>query len=321
MSAPDLQAALADQLGTAVSDLVRLSGGASRETWSLSAGGAPLILQRRRPGAADLSGAVDLEVDLLRAAARAGVYVPRVLDSGDGDGDGDGDGFGGPWMICERLGGEALPKRLLHDDAYAAARPDMARQCGAAAAGIHAIDTAPFEGRLGHDEPIAQLRSILDAYESPSAAFELGFRWLELHPAPQRPTTVVHGDFRTGNLLMDRDGLAGVLDWELAHLGNPVEDLGWFCVRAWRFGSDQRAGGFGPVEQLLDGYRSESGLDVGVDELTWWELLGTLRWGVICVVQAQSHLSGASRSVELATIGRRVSENEWDTLRLLEELS
>jgi len=116
---------------------------------------------------------------------------------------------------------------------------------------------------------------------------------------------------------VDHDGLAAVLDWELAHLGDPVEDLGWFCVRAWRFGSPLPAGGVATREALVEAYETASGRPVDLDALRWWELLGTLKWGVICVMQAFGHLSGATRSVELATIGRRVCENEWDVLGLL----
>jgi hypothetical protein len=128
---------------------------------------------------------------------------------------------------------------------------------------------------------------------------------------------VVHGDFRTGNLLVDRRGLAAVLDWELAHLGDPLEDLGWFCVRAWRFGSPKPAGGFGTRARLVAAYEAHGGGPVDPAVLRWWEVMGTLSWGVICLIQAATHLSGASRSVELAAIGRRVAETELDLLRLL----
>jgi len=230
---------------------------------------------------------------------------------------GDDDGVGAPWMIGERVPGEALPRRLLTDDEFAAARPRLAGECGGALAAVHRIDPASVDGLAPPADPIDGLRGVLDLVSGPRPALELALRRLELEPPPDRPVSVVHGDFRTGNLLVGPDGLTAVLDWELAHLGNPVEDLGWFCVRAWRFGSPHRAGGFGSAEDLLAAYHQESGTDVSLAELAWWELYGTVRWGVICAVQAQAHLSGASRSVELATIGRRACENEYDALRLL----
>ena len=329
--------ALEATLGTEVHHLVRLSAGASRETWAFDTD-RPLILQRRATAGATSGGttsggtsageqdssittSVAQEADLLRAARAAGVAVPEVVASGDGV----DEPLGAPWMICERVPGESLPRTLLRDERFAGVRAGLARRCGEAIGAIHRIDPEPFVGRLSEEDQIASLRRVLDTVSDVSAVFELVLRWLELNPAPRRDRVVVHGDFRTGNLLVDHDdsdaaGLTAVLDWELTHLGNPVEDLGWFCVRAWRFGSPHRAGGFGSVEDLLAGYRAVSGEDVTSQELAWWELLGTVKWGVICAMQAHYHLSGATRSVELAAIGRRIAENEHDALNLLAEL-
>ncbi len=129
----------------------------------------------------------------------------------------------------------------------------------------------------------------------------------------------MHGDFRTGNFIVGPEGLRAVLDWELAHLGDPVEDLGWFCVKSWRFGNvDRRAGGFGTAEELLAVYADASGRTVDPAHLHFWEVFGTLKWGVICEMQTFSHLNGLVRSVELAALGRRVAEQEWDLLELLD---
>jgi aminoglycoside phosphotransferase (APT) family kinase protein len=316
-----LAAAMGRRLGLArpvVTDLTRLSGGASRQTWSfdLADGGGParpLILQRERGRAMESLPGMSVEADLLVAAAAAGVKVPRLVATDEGD-----DDLGARFMVTDRVEGETIARKLLRDDEFANARPLVARQAGQQLAAIHSIDPSPFEGRLDLQDQVTQFRGVLDLLGEPHPAFELGFRWLERNaPAVRRPTSIVHGDFRNGNLIVGPDGLRAVLDWELAHLGDPVEDLGWFCVRAWRFGSTQRAGGFGPVADLLDGYRAMSGVDVGLDELRWWEVMGTVRWGVICMVQANTHLSGASRSVELATIGRRTAENEHDVLELI----
>jgi aminoglycoside phosphotransferase (APT) family kinase protein len=128
---------------------------------------------------------------------------------------------------------------------------------------------------------------------------------------------VLHGDYRLGNLLVDDQGLVAALDWELAHLGDPLEDLAWFSIRAWAFGGPGEVAGVGTVDELLRAYEAATGETVDVDAFRWWRAFETLRWGVICMLQAHTHLSGASRSVELATIGRRVCENEYDLLRLL----
>ncbi len=304
--------ALAAATGLPVRDLVRLSAGASRETWAFESGGRQLIVQLEPPGAASVGRGMAIEADLVRMAGRGGVAVPGVVAVGDAAA-----GLGRSFMVTERVDGETIPRKLLRDDEFAEVRPRLAAQAGVSLARLHAIDAGPMEGRLEETDPLVTCRDLLQLFDEPHPALELGLRWLERNrPAPVG-RTIVHGDFRTGNLMVGPDGIRAVLDWELAHIGDPAEDLGWFCVRAWRFGSPHRAGGFGSVDELLDGYRSGGGADVAAETVRWWEVMGTLRWGVICVLQAGSHLSGLSRSVELATIGRRTAETEWDLLELI----
>lgn len=321
MESDALQTSLVALLGdtgvdVAVDGLRRLSGGASRETWSFDAviGGTrrPLILQRLRPGATGSSTAtpIAIEAALLRVAADHGVPVAGVVA------DDDGTTLGSPGMVVERLDGETIARKLLRDPEYAVARERLGAQVGVALARIHAIPTEGAPGLRSGDQ-VEQFRTILDALGEPHPAFELGFRWLEANRPVAVGETVVHGDFRLGNLLVDGEGLRAVLDWELAHLGDPLEDLGWFCVRAWRFGSPLPAGGIATREAVVAAYEEAGGASVDLEALRWWEVLGTLKWGVMCIMQAWGHLSGASRSVELATIGRRVCENEWDLLGLL----
>lgn len=297
-----------------VDDLRRLSGGASRETWSFELvgeqGSAPMILQRLRAGTVSGGPGMPGEAALMRVAGTLGVPVPAVVA------DDDGPALGAPCIVTRRLAGETIARKLLRDDEWAGARARLVEQAAGALAAIHRIpvDAAP---RLRDADQLDEMRALLHGFAQPLPAFELALRWLEAHRPSSPRRTVVHGDFRLGNLLVDHDGLAGVLDWELAHVGDPVEDLGWFCVRAWRFGSPLPAGGMGTRAALLDAYEAAGGGAVDPESLRWWELLGTLKWGLICIVQSQVHLSGASRSVELATIGRRVCENEWDVLALL----
>jgi aminoglycoside phosphotransferase (APT) family kinase protein len=307
-----LRAALESVLEAPVSDLVRLSGGASRQTWAFRSGGRDLILQRDRPGGVRTGGGIAAEADLLVHAAAGGVPVPRVVCTGGPDSP-----VGAAFVISERIPGETIPRRLLRDPAVVGAGRDLVAAAGGALARVHRLDPGPVAGILDEIDQVEQFRAILDGFDEPSPAFELAFRWLDRHRPPTRPTVVVHGDFRLGNLVIDGARLAAVLDWELAHLGNPAEDLGWFCVRAWRFGSPLRAGGLGDLEDLLSGYREAGGEEIDPEEVRWWEVLGTLKWGIMCMIQAATHLSGVSRSVELAAIGRRVSECEWDVLELI----
>lgn len=314
-----LDAVLGDALGegSAVTGLTRLSGGASRHTWAIDAVDGegephPLVLQRQRAGAVGPTGMAE-EADLVRAAGRAGVPVPEVLAAGDGR----DDGFGTSWMLARRLDGETIARRILRDDALAKARAALAGQLGRAAAAVHAIPLADAPDLPGPD-PLDQLRGLLDSLGHPRPALELGLRWLaERRPDPG-PTSVVHGDLRMGNLIVGPDGLRAVLDWELAHRGDGLEDLGWLCVRSWRFGGPGAVAGVGEREELCAAYSSASGRTVDPDELRWWEALGNLRWGVITLVQYASHEHGLTRSVELAAIGRRTCEAEHDLLELID---
>lgn len=308
---------LADALGpVTVEGLRRLSGGASRETWSFDgrmpdATVVPLVLQRERPGAVRPGGGMATEAALLRAAARAGVPVAGLVASGA-----DAEPLGAPFLVLERLAGETIARKILRDPQYEPARAVLAEQCGRALAAVHAIPVDAVAG-LEEQDQLGQYRAVLDALGAPHPAFELAFRWLEANRPPSHRTTVVHGDFRIGNLVVGPEGLRAVLDWELAHVGDPVEDLGWLCVRAWRFGGPGRVGGFGSLEALLGSYEAASGVAVDPEVVRWWETLGTLKWGIMCIMQANAHLTGLSRSVELAAIGRRVCENEHDLVLLL----
>ena len=315
MNAPELAAALAGRLGrVTVEGLTRLSGGASRETWAFDAVGADgsraeLVLRRDPPGLPGEPGAMSREARAIGAARAAGLAVPEVLLCTDEPGL-----WGSAGVVMRRVAGETIARRILRDDAYRRAREVLAGQLGAFAAGLHGLD--PPDG-LPAPDPLPGLRAELEESGQPSPVFELALRTLEAGLPQPRTPVLVHGDLRLGNLIVGPDGLRAVIDWELVHTGSPAEDLGWLCVKAWRFGSRQPAAGVGTREELLAAYRAAGGADIGLDELRWWEILGTLRWGLMCVSQAQAHLSGAHRSVELAAIGRRVCEQEWDLLLLL----
>lgn len=237
-----------------------------------------------------------MESDLLEAAAALGVPVPEVLDSA------------GEAMVMTYVPGEALPAKLLRSGLDGDA---LARDCGRALGRLHAM-AAP-EG-LAWQDPVRTCYDYLDAGGEPHPAIEIGLRWLIEHrPEPLSPT-VVHGDFRLGNLLVDGSQLTAVLDWELAHVGDPREDLGWLCTPSWRFGKPLPVGGFADYAPLLDAYAAESGVTVTAADLRWFEALGLARWAAICVLQASRHIGGGTRSVELAAIGRRTCEVEHELL-------
>lgn len=299
---------------TEVDRLRALTGGASRTTWAFDAVTGShrraLILRTGPPD--DVHAGMELEAAVQLAAAAAGAPVPEVLVASDSV-----DTLGNPFLICGEIAGETIVRRIqrqLDDDGRAA----LLRQCAQALAAIHRGATdAP--GLAPQDE-VAEWRLRLDEMGDTTATFEWTFRWLAAHRPPPSPPRLVHGDFRMGNMIVDGADLAAVLDWELVHIGEIYEDLAWFCIRAWRFGAPpaMAAGGLGSIEDFVAAYENAGGATVDRETLRWWLVVATLRWGVICRFQAERHLSGQTRSVELAAIGRRVCETEFDVLDLLE---
>jgi len=306
---------------TGVANAARLSGGASQETWSfdiLHPDGAVGAILRRAPagyGAAPTRAAgLAAEARLMQMACDAGLPSPRVLHVLRAE-DELGSGF-----VMARVDGETIPRKILRDQQFAAARPKLARQLGKVLAGIHGLDLAqlPELRRMTATKEIAELGRDYRSFDWPRPVFELALRWLRDHdPGPSQEVTLVHGDFRHGNLIIGPDGVRAVLDWELAHLGDPMEDLGWICVNSWRFGEiDKPVGGFGTREELFAGYEA-AGRRVDAERVKFWEVMGTLRWGVMCCGMMQRFRTGSDHSIERAMIGRRSSETEIDLLRLL----
>ena len=305
----------------AVANSVRLSGGASQETWSfdiLHPGGSMGAILRRAPvgyGAAPTRAAgLNAEAVLMQLAYDAGVPSPRVLHVLQPQDD-LGTGF-----IMQRVEGETIARKILRDEQFALARPKLARQLGKVLAGIHGLDQ-PQLPELRHvtvATEIAELERDYRSFDWPRPVFELALHWLrDRDPGPSREVTLVHGDFRHGNFIIGPDGVRAVLDWELAHLGDPMEDLGWICVNSWRYGEiDKPVGGLGSREELFAGYEA-AGRRVNPERVMFWEVVGTLRWGVMCCGMMQRFRSGPEHSLERAMIGRRSSETEIDLLRLL----
>jgi aminoglycoside phosphotransferase (APT) family kinase protein len=300
--------------GTIVENLRALTGGASRTTWAFDAVTGEqrrsLILRTGPPD--DVHAGMELEARAQAAAAAAGAPVPHVLVADDSVG-----ALDNPFLICDEIKGETIVRRIQRqlDDT---SRAHLLVQCAEALAAIHRAD--PIMSGIDREDQLTEYRGRLDDMGDTTATFEWAFRWLTTNrPAPS-PPRLVHGDYRMGNLIVDGSNLAAVLDWELVHVGEFYEDLAWFCIRAWRFGApaDHGAGGLGSVERFLHSYENAGGGTVDRAAFHWWLVLATLRWGVICRYQAERHLSGQSRSVELATIGRRVCETEWDLLNLLD---
>jgi aminoglycoside phosphotransferase (APT) family kinase protein len=303
----DMREALQVVLGP-ISEPVLLPGGASKEAWAVDAGSQKLLVRRAAGGVIHRHTlSLRHEFEVLRAAHAAGVKVPKPLLYMK-------DLEGREAFVMERIEGETIGRRIVRMQVPEVLPLQMAEEL----AKIHALP--PEELPFLEEASIDRLVEELDEVGEPHPAIELGLWWLRENRPPTREPVVVHGDFRIGNLAVDEKGLVGVLDWEFAHLDDPARDLSFALVRAWRFGVPHlRLGGIADAEQYLERYNELTGFDVRTEELDYWELAGNVAWAVGCLTQAQRHLSGRDRSVELAILGRLGAEVEYEICHLLEE--
>lgn len=263
---------------------------------------------------------MEVEAAHLRFAEAARMPAPHVHAVCE-----DASYLAGPFFVTARVAGETIPRQVLRlVEKDPALGPRLARQCGDALAKLHGADPAgahPRTVRPAGDPIEAALRSVellVHGLLQPSPAFTLALRALERErPPPPARLAVVHGDFRNGNLIVDPSGLRAALDWEICHVGDPMEDLGWLCQRMWRFRNDAlEVGGFGTRADLVAGYEAAGGRFEPA-RFHWWKTMSTLRWGLGLAGQAKGHLDGTVPSVVMAASGRRVAELEWDVLMLV----
>jgi len=302
-------------------------GGGSNRTWSFDAvlksgERLPLILrQETYAGPYNIFESPSAQYRIMAAAYDAGVPVPKtyyLLENQDGLGAG---------FVMERIDGETIPRKILRDPGTQSALPKMAAQCGDIIGTLQSIDLSDvlflgpdFEDREPARVELEMQRQRLDDYQEAHPAFELGLRWLEQNLPKTQRQVVVHGDFRNGNFIVGPEGIRSVLDWELAHVGSPMEDFGWLCIKSWRFGIDHKpVGGFGTRDDLYAAYEARTGHAVDPADVFWWEVYGVLKWGLINLLQAFSHLNTPRRSVVYAACGRNVCQMEYDLLNMIEK--
>ena len=308
--------------GASVEGLQRLSGGASMETWAFALVGGrngrdELVLRRRTaPMAPEEGRSVSLatEAALVTAAHAAGAPVAELVHLAR-----PADGLGEA-HITRRVAGETLGRKIVSDPRFEAVRPKLARQCGEILAQIHAVPPPAGLKTVDALEELARYEEVYRKSGAERPILELAFQHLKKIAPPPVAPVLLHGDFRNGNLMIDPElGVSAVLDWELSHCGDPAEDLGWICVNSWRFGrADLPVGGFGHYKDLLAGYAAAGGREMPLSRVLYWQALGSLKWGVMCLMMYASYASGAESSVERPMIGRRVSETEIDLVTLLE---
>ena len=327
-----LQRFIEGRVESAVSvvSLSPLPGGTMRHAWAVDldvpsgplAGSHRLIYLQDR-GGAPLGSRLSREDEfrVLSVMHGAGVRVPRPywrVPAGDASGV-------SPGLIVERVEGETLARRLLQEPAFERARAHLLEQVGEELARIHAVPTdalgclaRPALGKTPVEGQLADLEGMLRQIGEPHPALELALRWLGGRVPPSERVVVVHGDYRLGNFIVDpARGLSAVLDWELSHLGDPGEDLGWVCMRFWRCVDSPGARGLGPRQRFFDAYAGAGGQRLDPEGALYWEVFGNFRWAIVTLGQAYRHLSGAERSLELASIGRHCAEVEWELLRFL----
>ena len=299
-----------------VAQLERLSGGANMESWAFACGGEAFVL-RRAPSAEMMAGrSLDHagEAALIRAARAAGVPAPEVIAELGKD-DSIGSGF-----VMRRIAGSAVPASLL-DRGGAELLDDL----GAALAAIHRVDPGKVAHlpRLDAAAGVEGLAAQFASHGGDRPIIALGLAWLRAKvPAPIEPR-LIHGDFRIGNLMAQAEGagirLTGVLDWELAHLGDFHEDLAFGCMAVWRFGRLDRPGfGLGSLDDLVAAYRKAGGAPVDPARFRFWLVYRTVWWALGCLQMGAYWRSGADRSIERVVVARRAAEQELDLLLLLE---
>ncbi|NML15602.1 phosphotransferase family protein [Azohydromonas sp. G-1-1-14] len=315
----------------AITQAQLLSGGAIQENWRLDIhidGGAhdgPLAAVLRcdsaSAGVATSHGRAQ-EFALLKAAHVAGVTVPEPLWLCQ-----DRAVFGRPFFVMRRVEGTAAAHRIVKDPALGGDRVRLAEQLGRELARIHSIrPPRPDLAFLPVPElpPAAWLidraRRWLDGHELPHPVMEWGLRWLERHAPAPGELNLCHRDYRSGNYMVDGQGLTGILDWEFAGWSDPLEDIGWFCAKCWRFGRNEReAGGIGAREDFYRGYEAESGRAIAREQVRYWEVMAHMNWALISIQQAQRHVSGEESSLLLALTAHITPELEWEILSMTEE--
>ena len=308
-----------------------LAGGAVQQNWRLDVavdggprtGSHAWVLRTNAAATLDVSLDRIAEYRCIAAAHAAGVKVAEPIAVSQ-----DKSLIGQPFAVQAFVAGTAQGRRIVRDPELPGYGEALARAIGAEMAKIHAIvpkdGVLPFLPRpLGNPARriVAELRDILDKASAPRPALEYILAWLDQTAPEPKAITLVHGDLRTGNYMIEAGQLTAILDWEFCHFGDPREDLGWFIARCWRFGNDAKvAGGIGKVASLLEGYNAGAGVPINAQELHYFEVQAAARWAAIALAQGDRFIKGGERSIELALTGLMPPEMELDALDLIDRV-
>lgn len=307
---------LENSLNKKIKNLVPLTGGASADINRIIFEDNKEFIVRRSvvKDKAVMAIPKNMEAKIQKIVKEYGAPVPEIImEFSEGAEIGEG-------YVMQSVGGETIPRKILRDDSYKNIRNKLPYEIGKSLAQIHKTKLEKLQDleKITFSESLKKLFIIYESFDQPQPVFDLAFKWLENQKILDYEEVLVHGDYRFGNFIISEKKLESIIDWELAHIGNPMEDLGWLCVRSWRFGNvNKRAAGLGDVDELIAGYEANSKIKIDKSQLDMWQLYGSLKWGIICMVQTFAHLSGAVKSLEKAAIGRRVSETEFDLMNMI----
>ena len=307
---------LENSLNKKIKNLVPLTGGASADINRIIFEDNKEFIVRRSvvKDKAVMAIPKNMEAKIQKIVKEYGAPVPEIImEFSEGAEIGEG-------YVMQSVGGETIPRKILRDDSYKNIRNKLPYEIGKSLAQIHKTKLEKLQDleKITFSESLEKLFIIYESFDQPQPVFDLAFKWLENQKILDYEAVLVHGDYRLGNFIISEKKLESIIDWEIAHIGNPMEDLGWLCVRSWRFGNvNKRAAGLGDVDELIAGYEANSKIKIDKSQLDMWQLYGSLKWGIICMVQTFAHLSGAVKSLEKAAIGRRVSETEFDLMNMI----
>lgn len=327
-SRPRLEAWLAEATGAtrvSVADEGRLGGGAISLNLAvtLDVEGGPLagrhacVLRAQSSAGMKASISKMQEFAVLRAAFDAGVAAPEPIAACA-----DPAVLGTDFYIMRRADGVGAGHKVVKSDAP---QRDLARELGRQLGLLHkagpdtpGLEVLPLSDAAPALECVHNYRDWMGDVASRDPVLAWGLRWLEVNAPPPGDLVLCHRDFRTGNYLVKDGKLTAILDWEFAGFGDPMEDLGWFCARSWRFGrNDREAGGLADRADFYAGYEKSSGRTVDPQAVAYWEAAAYVRWAAIALLQGRRHTSGEEPSLELALTGRMLPEIEMDLLRHL----
>ena len=309
---------------SSIFEIDKLPGGSSNETWIIKYKNdscvEKIVLRRHFQGIRNIDNeypplSLKIESDVMIAAYDEKIPVPKILYITESETN-LGEGF-----FMEFIDGVALGNKIVDNNFLKSKKVNLSEQCGYHLSKIHKINHKKLEN-IQKSEAIDEFRKYFEIYKNYNLSipvFDFSFKWLEKNIPNNEKLHLLHGDFRNGNILMSEEtGIKSILDWELLHLGDPHEDLAWICVNSWRFGKmNKPVGGFGERKDFYNSYEKESNFKINKKSIQFWEVLGTLKWGIMCLKMYDAYKSGYDKSVDRAAIGRRSSETEIDLLRLI----